>query len=223
MARAVRGASGMVTTLPPFPDDHQGPVSPLDTQGLDVGAGRFGDPQPVERQQGDQRMLGGRAKPGSDQQRAKLVTVEPGSVRFVVQAGPPHVGGGRVIEEFFFDGIAVEPRDGAEPTGDRGPCAAAGFQVAGETLDVRPPGLKQAQVMLLAPAGELPQVQFVGLTGQAGVAGQEPSQRQLPWTGKTPAQRRRLRWMWQTWWWSSGTSRVGLRPRRLGQPKPQRR
>jgi len=37
IARAVRGASGMVTTLPPLPDDHQGPVSPLDTQGLDVG------------------------------------------------------------------------------------------------------------------------------------------------------------------------------------------
>jgi len=60
-----------------------------------------------------------------------------------------------VIEEFFFDGVPVEPRDGAEPTGHRGSGAAAGFQVAGEALDVGAAGLEQPQVMVLAPAGEL--------------------------------------------------------------------
>jgi hypothetical protein len=42
----------------------------------------------------------------------------------------------RVIEEFFLDRVAVEPGDGAQPPGDGGPGAAAGFQVAGEELDV---------------------------------------------------------------------------------------
>jgi hypothetical protein len=53
--------------------------------------------------------------------------------------------------------------------------AAAGFQVAGEALDVRAAGLEQAQLMLLAPAGELSQVQLVGLTGQAAIPGEESS------------------------------------------------
>jgi hypothetical protein len=45
---------------------------------LDIGAGGFRYPQPVEREQGDQRMLGGRAEPGGDQERAELVAVQGG-------------------------------------------------------------------------------------------------------------------------------------------------
>jgi hypothetical protein len=41
-----------------------------------------------------------------------------------------------VVQEFFLDRVAVEPGDGAQPPGDGGPGAAAGFQVAGEALDV---------------------------------------------------------------------------------------
>src|SRR5262245_66290958 len=81
-----------------------------------------------------------------------------------------------VIEEFFFYGVAVEPGHGAQAPGEGGPGAAAGFQVTGETLDVGAARLEQANVVLLAPAGELAQVQRVRLAGQAGVAGQEPSQ-----------------------------------------------
>ena len=73
--------------------DHQSPVPALDAQGLDVGTGSFGHAQPVERQQGDQRMLGGRAKPGSDQQRAKLVTVQPSGMGLIVQAGAADMRG----------------------------------------------------------------------------------------------------------------------------------
>jgi hypothetical protein len=40
------------------------------------------------------------------------------------------------VEKFFLDGVAVEPGDGAQPAGDGGPGPAAGFQVAGEQLDV---------------------------------------------------------------------------------------
>jgi CubicO group peptidase (beta-lactamase class C family) len=52
--------------------DDQCPVPALDAQGFNVGAGGFGDAQPVERQQGDQRVLRGVAKASGDQQRADL-------------------------------------------------------------------------------------------------------------------------------------------------------
>ena len=55
------------------------------------------------------------------------------------------MGGRRVIEQFFLDGVPVEPGDGAQPAGDGGPGAAAGFQVAGEALDVGAAGLEQEQ------------------------------------------------------------------------------
>jgi hypothetical protein len=44
--------------------DHQGTVPALDAQRLDVGARGLGDSQPVQGQQGDECMLGGRPKPG---------------------------------------------------------------------------------------------------------------------------------------------------------------
>ncbi len=79
--------------LPALAGDHQGPVPPLDAHGLDVGAGGLGDAQPVEGQQRDQRMLGGPAEPGGDQQSAELVTVQPDGVRLVIQPRAPYVGG----------------------------------------------------------------------------------------------------------------------------------
>ena len=133
--------------------DHQGAVPALDAQRLDAGAGGFGDAQPVERQQGDQRVLRGVAKAGGDQQRAELVAVQPGGVRLIVQPWPADMSGWGVIEEFLLDGVAVEPGDGAQPPGDGGPGAAAGFQVAGETLDVGAASLEQSDVVLPAPAG----------------------------------------------------------------------
>jgi hypothetical protein len=62
---------------------------------------------------GDQRILGGRAAPGGDQQCAELVAVQPAGVRLIIQRGAPDVGGRRVIEEFFIDGVSVKSRDGA--------------------------------------------------------------------------------------------------------------
>jgi hypothetical protein len=53
-----------------------------------------------------------------------------------------------------------------------------GIQIAGEALDVGAAGLEQVQMMLLAPAGKLAQVQLVRLAGQAAVAGQESRERQ---------------------------------------------
>jgi hypothetical protein len=46
--------------------------------------------------------------------------------------------------------------------------------IAGEELDVGAAGLAQAELMLLAPAGELPQVQLLCRTRQAAAGGGEP-------------------------------------------------
>jgi hypothetical protein len=53
-------------------------------------------------------MLGGRAKPGGDQERAELVAVQGSGVRLVVQPGTTDVRRGRVVQEFFFDGVLVD-------------------------------------------------------------------------------------------------------------------
>ena len=136
IARAVRGASGMVTTLPPLRVMTRVRRPRSSPQVLDVRAGGLRYPQPVEREQGDQRVLAGRAEAGGDQERPDLVAVQGGGVRLVVQPGTADVRGGRVLEELFFDGVLVEPGDGAQPPGDGGAGAAAGFQLAGEGLDV---------------------------------------------------------------------------------------
>ena len=65
-------------------------------------------------------------------------------------------------------GITVEPRDGAQATGDGGAGAPPRFQVAREALDVRAPRAEQGQAAGVAPVGVLAQVQLVGLAGQAG-------------------------------------------------------
>jgi hypothetical protein len=81
-----------------------------------------------------------------------------------------------MVGEFFLDGVPVEPGDGAQAAGDGGPGPAAGFHIPGEALEVGPPDLEQPQVTLLAPGRVLAQVQRVSLTGQAGIASQEPGQ-----------------------------------------------
>ena len=81
-----------------------------------------------------------------------------------------------MIQQLFLDGVPVEPGDRAQPAGDRGPRPASGLKVPGEALDVGPTGIEEPDEVLLALAGELAQIQGVGLAGQAGVAGQEPGQ-----------------------------------------------
>jgi hypothetical protein len=87
----------------------------------------------------------------------------------------------------------VERRDGAEPACHRGSGAATGFLVASEALDVGTAGLEQPQVMVLAPAGELAQIQLIRLTGQPAVSGQEPSQGQTLSIGEYRGQSRMTR------------------------------
>src|SRR6266571_1150969 len=157
--------------------DGQRPVPALQARLLDVGAGGLRDAQPVQREQGDQRMLGRRAEPGGDQHGAGLVAVQGGGVRLAVQPRPPDVGGRGVRQELFFDGVLVEPGDSAQPPGDGGAGTTPGFQVAGEAFDIGAADGEQVQGAGAAPGRELAQVQGVGLAGQAAVSGQEPRER----------------------------------------------
>jgi hypothetical protein len=51
-------------------------VASFQAQVLDVRAGGLGHPQPVEGEQGDQRVPGGRPEPGGDQEGAELIAVQ---------------------------------------------------------------------------------------------------------------------------------------------------
>ena len=82
-----------------------------------------------------------------------------------------------MLEEFFLDGVLVEPGDGAQPPGHGRPGAPEHFQFPGEGLDVGAADGEQWQRPGAAPGGELAQVEWVGLAGQAAVAGQEPGER----------------------------------------------
>jgi hypothetical protein len=59
-------------------------VAALNAQGLDISPSGFGDPQPVQREKRDQRMLARRAQPGGDQERAELVAVKAGGMGLMV-------------------------------------------------------------------------------------------------------------------------------------------
>ena len=135
-ARAVRGASGTVTILPPLRTIGEGAVAAFETELFDVGADRFGHPQAVEREQAEQRMVAGVAEPGGDEHGADLVAVEAGGVRLVVEARAAHVHRGRHRDEAFLFGVAVEARDRAQPARDRGPSPTERLEVTGERLDV---------------------------------------------------------------------------------------
>jgi hypothetical protein len=86
------------------------------------------------------------------------------------------VHGGRVVEELFLDGVLAEACDGAQPAGDGCPGAAAGLELAGEGIDVGAPDGEQGEGPGTAPAGELAQIQGVGLASQSAVAGQVTSE-----------------------------------------------
>jgi hypothetical protein len=100
-------------------------------------------------------VLGGRAEPGGDQERAELVAVQGGRVRLIIQPRAADVRGRGVLEEFFLDGVLVEAGDGAQPPGDGGAGPAARFQLAGEGLDVGAADREQRKGSCPAPAGEL--------------------------------------------------------------------
>jgi hypothetical protein len=144
---------------------------------LDVGAERFGDSQPVDGQQGDERVLGRRRQSGGDEQRTDVVAVQTGGVGLVVKARAPNMSRWRPLQHAFLFGVAVEARHRAQAACDRRSGTPSSLEVPTEALDVSPAHGEQAQMMLLAPGDELAQIQGVGLAGQAAVAGKERRQR----------------------------------------------
>jgi len=91
-SRKINGRRARAIGQYPASDDVRAIQLPaLGTQRLDVGAGCLGDPQAVQREQRDQRMLGHAAEPGRDEQGADLVAVQAGRMRLVVQPRPAHV------------------------------------------------------------------------------------------------------------------------------------
>ena len=71
--------------------DGERPVPTLKSERLDVCADRFGDPQAIQREQRDERVLSRRSKSCGDKERADLIAVEADCVRLVVKARPPDV------------------------------------------------------------------------------------------------------------------------------------
>ena len=130
-------------------------MSAFGAQCFDVGTGRPGDPQPVEREQGDEGVLDGWPKPGGHKEGAEFVAVEAGDVRLVVEPRPADMDRWRVLEKLLLDGIAVEAGDGAEPASHGSASLPALLEVAAEALDVRAPRLEEAEIVLRAPPGEL--------------------------------------------------------------------
>jgi hypothetical protein len=76
-----------------------------------------------------------------------------------------------VRENPLFFGVAVEPADRAQAVGDGGARLAVVLQVASEALDINPADVEQTTTMLQTPGGELAQIQGVGDTGLAPIAG----------------------------------------------------
>src|SRR6185312_12382083 len=110
IARAVRGASGTVTTLPP----------------LRVTV-RVRWPRSRPRCSMSALVASDTRSPFSASSEISACT-----------GGDPRtadVGGRRAVQELFFDGVLVEPGDGGQPPRDGGPGPAHRFQVPGKAFD----------------------------------------------------------------------------------------
>ena len=75
--RPVRGANGMMACLPPLRTMVSVRLTAVHVHRFDVGTQRFADPQAVQREERDQRVVPLRAEPGLDQQAAEFVSVQP--------------------------------------------------------------------------------------------------------------------------------------------------
>jgi hypothetical protein len=78
-----------------------------------------------------------------------------------------------VPEKLLLDGVAVEASNCAKPPSNRRTSPATLLEVATEALDVSAPGFEKTDVVLLAPGGELAQVERVSLAGEPAVTGEE--------------------------------------------------
>ena len=124
-------------------------------------------------------MVAGAGETSGNEHRADFVAVESGGVGLVVEPRSTDVHRWGAVEESFFDGVAVQGGDRAQPARDCRSCPATALKVTGEAFDVVAGDLEQRQLTLLAPGCELAQVQRVRVAGETRVATQEAKQRLL--------------------------------------------
>jgi hypothetical protein len=125
-----------------------------------------------------------RPEPGSDEQRSYFVSIEADGVGFVTDPRSTDVNRGRVGDEAFLFGIAVEARYGAQPATDGGRCPTPSFQLPSVGLDVTSPDLEETQVALVAEGNELTKIQRLGVAGEPSVAADETGEGDLFGPGK---------------------------------------
>jgi hypothetical protein len=146
MARAVAWRKGDGDGLAALADDGQRAVPSLQAERFDVRPDGCGYPQPVERQQRHQGVLGRGAQASREEQGSDFVAVQADGVRLVVDAGTADVDGRGVGDEAFLLGVAVEAGHRAQPSGDRGRRPTVCLQLASERLDVAAADLEQLEV-----------------------------------------------------------------------------
>jgi hypothetical protein len=159
------------------PHDATRIMTALETKPFNVGTDLFRDPQPVQRQHGDQGVIAGPGETGGDKHRPDLVAIQPGGIRLIIQPRPANVHRWRVIQQAFFDGVVVQAGDRAQPPRDRCSCPAEVLEMTGERFDVVTTDREQGDPPVVAPPSELAKIQRVRLTGQPRVAAQESRQR----------------------------------------------
>ncbi|MDQ1400183.1 MAG: hypothetical protein QOK20_2115 [Acidimicrobiaceae bacterium] len=91
------------------------------------------------------------------------------------------------------------------------PGSARCFEVPAEAHYVGPAHLEQPKVVVVAPGGELAQIEGVGVAGETAVAGQEAGQREA--LGIAECRVGGNEWQWMCQWSSWRTSRSGRDPR----------
>jgi hypothetical protein len=153
IARAVRGASEIVTTVPP--------LRVIVSVRCPRSRPRCSMSAPVASETRSPFRASREISACSDAEPGPAATSSaPSSLRssatarLVVQSRSPDVGRRGVIQEFFPDCVPVEPGDGAPPPGDRGPCSSSCFQVPGEAFDVGAADGEQVLGTGAAPRGE---------------------------------------------------------------------
>ncbi len=106
--RAVRGAMGTMTVLPPLRRTRQRVVSSFEADIGDVGAEGFGHTESVQGEEACQGVIAITGQSGLDQEGAELVSVQAENGRLMTQSRASDVGCRVVGEEFFFDAVPVE-------------------------------------------------------------------------------------------------------------------
>jgi hypothetical protein len=154
-------------------------MAALDAERLDVRADRFGHPQPAERQQRDESVLGCRSEAGGDEQRSDLVAVQADGVGLVVDPGPADMHRRRMGDQAFLLGVAVEAGHRAQPSGDRRGRPTLRLKFAAEGFDVAAADFEQLQMASVAEGDKLAELQRVRVAGQPSVATEEPGQRDM--------------------------------------------